>query len=130
MGRNGVINIETPSKAYVLRDDDTSDGATAVDGHCIVLHDQSNTRVGVGKIICTEKGCTAAMGPYPTEAITTTTTSSPTPAPPPPQDSEGSTADPTAEVDPIVCDTDPCASGVATMLTTVSAMVFYSIFAL
>merc|ERR1712159_356838 len=108
---------------------------TAVDGHCIVIHDtdELKTRVGVGKIICTDEGCKATMGPYPTDTTTTTptttTTTKPTPKKPdgkkPPVDvpvlpTKNDDVETTPEVE---------VDGVATMLLTVSAVVFYSTFA-
>merc|ERR1719159_910293 len=63
------------------------DSPNAVEGRCIVVHDDKKKRVGIGKIVCpsrppsaTSNSCKATIGPYPTgepaPATTTTTTMS------------------------------------------------------
>ena len=135
--RDGTIDISTPKGSYVLRAaDTTTDGASYVNGRCIVIHDDKKARVGVGKIICGDMGCTATMGPYPTDTTT------PKPQPTDPATNPPAPVDPVNPVQPAEPDTptvtkssqvqddgEPEVSGVTTILMTLSATVFYCIFA-
>merc|ERR1712230_46602 len=87
---NGDISISTRKGEYVVRWSETDqDGPAAVEGRCIVLHDDNDekTRIGVGKIVCTDTECKASMGPYPDG---TAPLPQPNPTPNPPQTTQGS----------------------------------------
>merc|ERR1712224_690448 len=73
------VDFSTPADAYVLLiADEAADGMISVENRCIVAHaaDATKTRIGIGKIVCTNGVCTAAMGEYPEPSTTTTTTTS------------------------------------------------------
>jgi len=82
---NGVVDLKTPKGSYTM-----STGPTAVVDRCLVVHDDSKKRVGIGKIVCPSTSttdCSAVIGPYPVSdpqvvASSSSTTKSTTTQPP------------------------------------------------
>merc|ERR1719174_1027079 len=70
----GTVDIATPANAYTLLNQDATAKAPAVENHCIVIHDGSGARVGIGQIKCTGGSCAAKMGAYPKAAEAKKTT--------------------------------------------------------
>lgn len=67
----GQVNIATPGGAYTLLNKDEKDaGPTAVEDHCIVVHNDAGARISTGKIKCGGDGkCKASFAPYPKPVV-------------------------------------------------------------